>query len=245
MLKAILTFTFLTLFANSNCQIPLVLLPDTLGKNLVYYSPTHTAKVKAVYRGVLEIGQPFDSLQWTEHKSTEPLSTNQNKRLLNYQNKLLVIWDTLQEWDCLEFLTSPKGKEKYSPAKYVPVYKNDKEIYNRDVKIVKYKGMPIYILNNSDSNILIRFPKYGLFIFQEALDKTGKWRRIEEPFLMPKGYSRPITSRFIKPGQFIVTTVYKYKGSFSTQLRLCLENQKQLFYSEPFRGSINYSQFVD
>lgn len=245
MLKTILTITFLTLFGYSNCQIPLVTLPDSLGKNLHYYSPTYTAKVKAAYRGVLEIGQPFDSLEWGEQTSTEPLTPNQNKELLKYQKGLLVIWDTLQEWECLEFLTSPKGKEKYIPAKYVPVYNNDKEISGRDVKTVKYKGMPIYILNNTDSNILIRFPKYGLMIFQEALDKTGKWRRIEEPFLMPKGYSRPATSRFIKPGQYILTTVYKYKGSFSTRLRLCFETGGQKFYSEPFGGTINYSQFKD
>ena len=47
----------------------------------------------------------------------------------------------------------------------------------------------------------------------------------------------------IKSNEQIVTSVFKYKGNYTTTLRLKLKNGKRIIYSNSFRGSINYNQF--
>lgn len=224
-------------------QLSLVTIPDSLSKDLKYYSPTYRVKTKAAFRGTLKIEQPFDSLDYGEGSLLTPLSPWETKDLNNLERSVLIIWDSTQEWECFEIMTSPKGKNKFTPAKYVPIYRDGAEINGNKVKRVGYKGMPVYILNNTDSNFLVSFPKFGMRIFQEAQDKQGQWRRIEESYSLPKDVSSDGYHRVIRPGQYILATVFKYKGDYQTLLRLCLETLGQKLYSQPFSGSINYSQF--
>jgi len=102
------------------------------------------------------------------------------------------------------------------------------------------KGFPVYILNNSGQSIRVEEEDARLMIIQEALDTSGQWKPIEFwPFgKCGSGYS----GIALPTGYLLMTTVYKYKGNFETLLRLKMLNDTVIYYSQPFRGSINLSQ---
>lgn len=108
-------------------------------------------------------------------------------------------------------------------------------------KIQYVEGIPVYIMNFTDSTTSVD-REASPSIIQEAKNKNGEWMPIEYTThgFCGNGYSEFV----LEPDYFLVTFVYKYYGDFETELRIKLRNNNKIFYSKPFRGSINLSQFA-
>jgi len=102
------------------------------------------------------------------------------------------------------------------------------------------RGFPVYIVNNSKQSVRVEEQDGRLMIIQEAFDKSGQWRPIEVWQFSDCGNSYGGVA--LRPDYYIMTKVYKYKGDFETMLRLKMLNDTVVYYSQPFRGSINLTQ---
>ncbi|MEM7187826.1 MAG: hypothetical protein AAF466_14345 [Bacteroidota bacterium] len=99
-----------------------------------------------------------------------------------------------------------------------------------------------YLINNTASTLHIDQQDGSLTMIQEALNEDGEWHPIE--FWIPSGCGNSYYPLSLKPKQMVLVPIKKYSGDFETQLRLKWKNDEKIFYSAPFLGSINRSQFV-
>ena len=108
-----------------------------------------------------------------------------------------------------------------------------------------YQMFPFYIYNLSINNQEIQKPIAGgnLFLILEAKDKNNEWKPIEyfEQFGFLCGTCHQ--DYLLEPKNFIVGGITKYIVDFSTVMRIKLKSFNQIFYSNIFKGKINYSQF--
>ena len=238
----------ITCSVHSTGQNSFVKLPDSLNSSTKYYSPSFRPICKPSFWGILTIGQPFDSLDLEPYYKIQPPYKLEDTIKKHYSKNegLSVVFDTLQEADCKEYVFYSKKKKKYYPANRISFYENGqlKSIKAASFTEIAFKGIPVYIINLTNVEITVKHPKYRLELVQEALDKDNEWKRIETVFKAPKAASSSMTVHTLKPGQFILTTIYKYKGDFKTQLRLKLISGDKLYYSQPFNGTINSSQIM-
>ena len=99
-----------------------------------------------------------------------------------------------------------------------------------------------HLVNNMEEDISIERQDGSLMMIQEALNKEGEWQPIE--FWVPSGcgnsYFYPLT---LKSQHYIMFPVKKYKGNYSTKIRLKWRNGEKVIYSRPFEGSIDEVQF--
>lgn len=111
------------------------------------------------------------------------------------------------------------------------------------------KGFRVLILNNSNDTVDIKIQGYTIKMIQEALNPNGKWIPIE--YWVNSFCGNAYGTAYFPPGTMLETTAFKYRGTFKTKLRfkLCIEPKstdgiykKNYIYSEPFEGSVNYSQ---
>jgi len=235
-------------FICSNSQNKLVDFPDTLGTSTKYYSPTFKPIAKAPYWGILTIGQPYDSVDFDPYYKQQPnwTITESVKTWIQDDTTLSIIIDTTQKIDCYEPVFWIKKDSRYYPSNSIRYYESDeiKSMKSATLKELTFIGHPVYILNLTGAEITLRHPKWRIELVQEALNKNNQWIPIEQLFSSPKGQRLPFTVHTLKPGQFIITTVFNYKGDYLTQLRIKVLNGDKTYYSKPFAGSINYSQIV-
>lgn len=111
---------------------------------------------------------------------------------------------------------------------------------NHDIKNVR--GYPVYIVNSTDSNIVVNNMGYNLKIIQEAKDSNNKWRPIEHFDFLNCDFCFN-TPFILEPKHYIVTKIYKYTGNYRTMVRLKFRNGNTIVYSNPFYGNINIEQF--
>lgn len=108
-----------------------------------------------------------------------------------------------------------------------------------DKKAVYFKA---YLINTTNDTIESTTQDGSLIMIQEALNKKGEWQPIE--YWVHSGcgnsYFNPL---MLAPGNFVVVPIRKYQGNFETKIRLKWKNGKETYYSEPFEGSINTTQF--
>lgn len=242
-----LTIGLLTIvYANS--QRRLVDFPDTLNTSTKYYSPIFTPITKAPYWGILTIGQSYDSVDFDPYYKQQPQWTISEtvKAELRNDDGLSIIIDTTQLVDCEEPVFWIKKDRKYYPSDLIQYYENGeiKSTKSSSLKGLTFKGYPVYILNLTDEEITLRYPKWRIKLIQEALNKNNQWIPIEQLFTLPKGQGLPFTVHTLKPGQFIITNIFTYKSDYQTQIRIKVINGDKIYYSKPFIGSINYSQIL-
>ena len=117
--------------------------------------------------------------------------------------------------------------------------KEMKKYYSKDNGWNNYvECYSLLILNKSKDSILTKF-KY----IQEAKDKNGKWKPIECYYNFgacgnPEQYYYKLL-----PNNYMIYPIIKYHGKFKTKLRVKLYNKGSVYYSNEFKGSVNYSQF--
>lgn len=99
-----------------------------------------------------------------------------------------------------------------------------------------------YLINTTDSTFSAKRQDGSLIMIQEALNEKGKWIPIE--YWVHSGcgnsYFNPLK---LDSGKYIMIPIKKYSGNFKTKIRLKLKAGKTIFYSEPFQGEIDKSQF--
>lgn len=104
-----------------------------------------------------------------------------------------------------------------------------------------YKAMPVFILNSTTTTVSLVGYDLHLFMIQEAIDSTGKWKPIE--VMQERGCGNGYGQVDLHPDDVAMTKILKYKGNYKTLLRVKLLNDTCVVYSQPFTGSVNYSQF--
>lgn len=102
---------------------------------------------------------------------------------------------------------------------------------------------PVFILNKTDSIITLNYEEIsGFKMIQEATDSLGNWKPIQ--YWHWNWCGNAYSSIELKSNHYALTRVPKFSGDFKTKLRLKLKYFNKSFYSQEFRGSINYSQFI-
>lgn len=229
-------------------QVSLVNFPDSCKTSSLYYSPIDKPISKSAMWGVLSVGQPFDSICWPNHPVYDP-----DMELLHQFHKpgqpgILVIVDTQQKIDCYEYVFWYEKGHQYYPDKKVGYFEEGKYKFLDAAKTnqVQFIGYPVYLVNVWDTTVRVVHRKYSFPLVQEAMDKNGKWKPIEALFQLPPG--AVVTGYYgftnLKPGEMIISSIYNYKGPYQTMLRVKIMIDGKAYYSQPFRGSINYSQIT-
>lgn len=113
------------------------------------------------------------------------------------------------------------------------------------------KGMKVNIHNNSDDTLILGVQDGSMYMIQEALDPNGNWEPIE--YWVNSWCGNSYGNIYFPPHTSIYVGAYRYQGTFSTKLRFKFKyfnekivngvRNKKFIYSEPFEGSVNYSQF--
>ncbi len=123
---------------------------------------------------------------------------------------------------------------------------NIDDMFNRQekekLKNKLIKSFPIFILNKDTSTIEVTHQDGSIMMIQEAKDPNGAWKPIE--FWLYSWCGNSYGRFVIPPNYCAVTKIPVYKGDFKTELRLKVEINSNIYYSKPFWGSINLSQFI-
>lgn len=112
--------------------------------------------------------------------------------------------------------------------------------FNRTSKQL-FQSLPILIYNPSHDTIIFQLYNGKIKMKQEAKDEDGNWKPIEywQNIICGTGQAKAI----ILPLQVLVLKIYRYNGPFKTEMRIKLEKDGRIFYSNTFFGTINTSQF--
>lgn len=119
-------------------------------------------------------------------------------------------------------------------------YKTDVYLYNFTVKEGNY-NYPVYAVNQTPRNLFFTGKDNHVFAIQEAIDSMGQWRPIEFMFNDFCGVGN--FGLIVRPNEYVCFLIPKYKGSYSTKLRVRVEIGNSIYVSSPFKGTINYGQF--
>jgi hypothetical protein len=228
---------------NAQKQVVSISFPKPDG-GVSYYSPKFKAEAAPHQIGVAKIGDPFDAIKFP--RMNVSVIDNEDSIAQAYDKQkenLTVLVDNNQE-----ITQAVHFYQRFKYKRYFSVPKDIRSINKTDtlsIPLIKdtsltFKALPVYIANLTDSDIIIRDIGGSLDIVEEAMDKNKKWIAIEKigssHFGIAKGYT------FLKPRQFLICSVLKYRGAFKTKLRVRFTVKDQIYYSKPFDGSINYAQ---
>lgn len=102
---------------------------------------------------------------------------------------------------------------------------------------------PIYIVNSTFTSKIINGRDYEFNGIQEAkaMEKYSYFHPIEGEVQIGCGCCAMVAE--LKPKQFAVILVKKYKGKFKTQLRTRLKIGQNLYVTQPYTGHIDTAQF--
>lgn len=113
----------------------------------------------------------------------------------------------------------------------------------------RYYGFSLYLTNTTADTFLFRGQDSQLYMKVQAQDEKGQWKDIQympETFCGNSYHWLPL-----EPGAYWKFVVPDYEGAFNTLLRVELKypdpanrSKEKILYSQPFRGSINLSQFT-
>jgi HEAT repeat protein len=110
----------------------------------------------------------------------------------------------------------------------------------------KHQGFVLRLINRTGKTVPFEACDSRLYIVQEALDETGRWREIEEPPCAICGNS--LHRVFLESGQFWEFAARLYDGSVETKLRFRLDpdgerGEAVSVYSNEFTGKVAKGQF--
>jgi hypothetical protein len=119
----------------------------------------------------------------------------------------------------------------YKKNVYKPYWDNDR----------LHAYYPIYLFNGTKNTKSVPLKDQHAFGIQEALDSNGQWHPIEG-----KGSDfcgNGSWNATLKPQEFLMLLAPKYKGNYSTKLRMRIKVGPSIYVSQPYEGKINYNQF--
>jgi hypothetical protein len=105
-----------------------------------------------------------------------------------------------------------------------------------------FQFYPIYIINKTSRNKYFPGKDSYAFGIQEAVDTNGIWRPIEG-----RGFDfcgNGYWNLRVGPNESLVLLAPKYKGNYSTKLRVRIKIGTMIYVSKGFDGYINYNQFL-
>ena len=103
------------------------------------------------------------------------------------------------------------------------------------------KALAVYIINPSTDTVYVSEQDSRVIMIQEAKNAKGKWQPIEYWAYSFCGHS--YGSFGLLPGEIAILKIFRYSGSFETELRVKLKNDNKIYYSNAFKRSINPEQF--
>lgn len=104
------------------------------------------------------------------------------------------------------------------------------------------RAFPVFILNKDSFPINIGYQDGMIPMIQEAKDKSGEWMPIE--FWLYSWCGNSYGSYDIPSNYCAITKIPIYSGEYKTELRVKVKINSTIYYSKPFKGSVNLSQFV-
>lgn len=99
-----------------------------------------------------------------------------------------------------------------------------------------FKAYPVLLTNKNEKTVIVGYGTH-VAIIMEAKDESGKWRPIERHYTYMCGTGLP--DIVLPPNESVLTSAKIYQGCFKTDIRLRIGDN----VSEPFKGSINLTQF--
>ena len=105
----------------------------------------------------------------------------------------------------------------------------------------KEKYFIAYLINTTDSTFKTELQDGSLIMIQEALNEKNEWQPIE--YWVNSGCGNSFEPLNLEPGKYVIIRIIQYAGSFKTKIRLKMRKDRSIFYSEPFEGTVNKSQF--
>ena len=132
----------------------------------------------------------------------------------------------------------------YRDSVFLEVMEKNK-IKNKQRLKKHYNTLPVFIYNQSDNNrVIVPSVINGeLYLIVEALDKNNQWKPIEYNKVPRRICISDFEYYQLKPKHVMVSSILKYSGDYNTKMRVKVLNDQKLYYSNQFKGSINYSQF--
>jgi len=143
----------------------------------------------------------------------------------------------------------------FASSNYLPKKTTEQEIFNEEefyikidasknnVYLKKYNGYKLYIVNKSDSVVILNASDSRLYVVAEAFVKE-KWQPIE--YLPSSWCGNSYHQVFISPNEYWDFDIPKFSGKIKTKIRyrLKLKNGKYI-YSNEVVASINKEQLTD
>lgn len=106
-----------------------------------------------------------------------------------------------------------------------------------------YKAFPIFIMNRSDSLLLVGSHSMVRWMTREVKDHNGQWIEIEKPIRDLCGTAR--RDIIIDPGNILIAKLIRYKGDELVECRLKYKYGKQVVYSNVFIDYIYSDQALE
>ncbi len=228
-------------------------LTDTLKLAEHYYSPLTLTTPQTYIEAVRKFGENIDVndtltrenifIDGYNHADTLYKSLRKHDGLKLFVDHSKLVSVDIYKWSFPPFifdgfLDDEKPKSKNQKLIDSIVYQAKLKTWKENRTMVK--GYPVYITNPTNQTIRVEEQDGQLMIIQEAKDKNGNWKPIEIWQFSDCGNSYGGIA--LKPNSYIFTKIIAYKGEFETTLRLKMLNDTIVYYSEPFKGSINLTQ---
>lgn len=103
--------------------------------------------------------------------------------------------------------------------------------------------IPVFLINETDSIMIIENHDGKLILIQEALDRNGEWTPIE--YFNFSGCGNSYGEYFLAPDKLLMFGLRRYQGEFKTKFRVRLKVSNTNVFSNVFEGSINEGQFEE
>ncbi|MBD0400080.1 hypothetical protein [Flammeovirga sp. EKP202] len=166
-----------------------------------------------------------------EEEWFDPIDT-----LISYRPSIIIdttraISYQVSKWHSYKLPTFSYGKEIYPQRHLSPSVYED------------VKGYRVWVANLSDSIKYILTQDGDIMAIQEALTPEGKWKPIEY-------WAHSWCGNSIKPNPlsgltYTYFTMPIYKGEYKTKIRLKVNNEEEILYSNVIEGTINLKQFQE
>ena len=240
---------------NKTKKQPVFVFPeivDTLETATHYYSPTDMIIPSNLIKTIQKIGNKADLLDTMYDynpfikddylSDTSKISAINNESLSIYIDTTREVSFDIYERAKIAFFYNyfPENEHKTKTQKIIDSvsFEVRRQAWEENKTLVK--SLPVYIVNQTNQPIKIADQDGRVMLIQEAMDKNGLWKPIEVWQFSECGNS--YSDVILRPEYYLMFKIIKYKGPFETLLRLKMANNKEIYYSQPFRGSINLSQ---
>lgn len=104
---------------------------------------------------------------------------------------------------------------------------------------INYNSFLFSISNISDSTIYLGRTFSVFYINREAKNKNGNWVKIDKKLSELDICMTGEPSIILKPNEFLISKVKRYKGPFITDFRLVFGYDNNIIYSNVFKDSID------